>query len=152
VPDALGGDVKRVGIQMGDVAGHCRFSGRSGSGGRAENLPISYICTSDHLIVQPRETFRFVPLGGHMPSVPSPRAAAERCAAALLRELLALPGPGPIRVTDVAGGLACLVLVWPVDARMPSAGGPASRAAGSGAGRTCCGRSGRRGGRSPARR
>jgi hypothetical protein len=83
------------------------------------------------------ETFRFVPPGEDVLSDPSPRAAAARCAAALLRELLALHGRGPVRVTDAAGGLACLVLVWPADSRMPTARAE-RRQAGKTGGRVRC--------------
>ena len=45
-----------------------------------------------------------------------------RWPADLLRALTGQPsGRGPVRVADAAGGLACLVLVWPADGRMPTA-------------------------------
>ncbi len=51
-----------------------------------------------------------------------PRTVVARYAADLLRELTARgAGAGPVRVTDAAGGLACMVLVWTTDARMPTA-------------------------------
>lgn len=55
---------------------------------------------------------------------PGPRAVLGRYAAGLLRELAAAAtATGPVRVADAAGGLACLILVWPADARMPTAAG-----------------------------
>lgn len=58
----------------------------------------------------------------HQP--PEPRSILARHAAELLRELAANgAGTRPVRVADAAGGLACLILVWPVDARMPTARG-----------------------------
>jgi hypothetical protein len=57
-----------------------------------------------------------------MDSPPEPRTVVERYAADLLRELANYgPGGGPVRVTDAAGGLACMVMVWPADGRMPTA-------------------------------
>ena len=53
-----------------------------------------------------------------------PRTVVARYAADLLRELTARAGRmGPVRVTDAASGLACMVLVWATDARMPTASG-----------------------------
>jgi hypothetical protein len=66
-----------------------------------------------------------------MGSDPNPRAAVERLAAALLRELGG-GCRGPIRVADAAGGVACLVLVWPADGRMPTARGERRKAGGGG--------------------
>jgi hypothetical protein len=55
---------------------------------------------------------------------PEPRSVLARHAAEFLRELAANgAGMAPVRVADAAGGLACLILVWPVDARMPTARG-----------------------------
>jgi len=57
-----------------------------------------------------------------MDSPPEPRTLVERYAADLLRELAAYARrSGPVRVTDAAGGLACMVMVWPADSRMPTA-------------------------------
>lgn len=63
--------------------------------------------------------------GDRMPShPPEPRAVLGRYAAELLRELAAAAtATVPVRVADAAGGLACLILVWPADARMPTAAG-----------------------------
>jgi hypothetical protein len=71
-----------------------------------------------------------------MGSDPNPRAAVERLAAALLRELGG-GCRGPIRVADAAGGVACLILVWPADGRMPTARGERHKARKSG-GRVRC--------------
>ena len=55
-------------------------------------------------------------------SLQTPRTVVARYAADLLRELAAhASGAGPVRVTDAAGGLACMVLVWPANAVMPTA-------------------------------
>jgi hypothetical protein len=51
-----------------------------------------------------------------------PRAVVERWARELLRELGGQDGV-KVRVAEAAGGLACLVQVWPADARMPTAAG-----------------------------
>ena len=52
---------------------------------------------------------------------PEPRAVVARYASELLRELVAhARGNGRVRVTDAAGGLACMVMVWPADAVMPT--------------------------------
>jgi hypothetical protein len=55
---------------------------------------------------------------------PEPRSVLARHVAELLHELATNgAGTGPVRVADAADGLACLILVWPVDARMPTAQG-----------------------------
>ncbi len=64
-----------------------------------------------------------------------PRTVVARYAAELLRELAtSASATGPVRVTDAAGGLACMVLVWPADAVMPTSRGerPTPKKAGSG--------------------
>jgi hypothetical protein len=69
---------------------------------------------------------------------PEPRSVVERHAAELLRELAAAGGAaGPVRVADAAGGLACLVLVWPAAGVMPTARTERSRRA-AGGGRERC--------------
>lgn len=57
------------------------------------------------------------------PSVPGPvpmdpRETVKAAAAALIRDLTALPQP--VRVTDAGGGLACMILVWPAGEAMPT--------------------------------
>jgi hypothetical protein len=72
------------------------------------------------------------------PSDADARSLVARHAAALLRELAELPaGAGPVRVTDAAGGLACLVQVWVAGAKLPTAGAERARAAATG-GRDAC--------------
>lgn len=72
------------------------------------------------------------------PSDADARSLVARHAAALLRELSELPaGAGPVRVTDAAGGLACLVQVWAAGAKLPTAGAERARAVASG-GRDAC--------------
>lgn len=61
-----------------------------------------------------------------MSTLPSPdvRAVVGRHAADLLRELAdAGSAASPVRVADAGGGLMCLIVVWPADARMPTATG-----------------------------
>jgi hypothetical protein len=49
--------------------------------------------------------------------------------------LAARPAGGvTVRVAEAAGGLACLVLVWPVDGGMPTARGSGAHRAGGGNG------------------
>jgi hypothetical protein len=51
-----------------------------------------------------------------------PRAVVERLAQELLSELASLPAVRKsVRVAQASEGLACLVLVWRADARMPTA-------------------------------
>lgn len=53
-----------------------------------------------------------------------PRTLVARYASELLRELATCAsGTGPVRVTAAAGGLACMVMVWPADAVMPTSRG-----------------------------
>lgn len=55
-------------------------------------------------------------------SLQTPRTVVAWYAADLLRELAThANGAGPVRVTDAASGLACMVLVWPANAAMPTA-------------------------------
>ena len=66
------------------------------------------------------------------------RAAVERLALELLTEVASCPGERKsVRVAQASGGLACLVLVWPADARMPTALGEGPRARKSGAREEC---------------
>ena len=73
-------------------------------------------------------------------SPPQPlRTVVARYAAELLRELAAHVGDArPVRVTDAAGGLACMVLVWPADAAMPTANGERQMKKKSDGGRERC--------------
>lgn len=61
--------------------------------------------------------------------MPDPaRIIVERWALDLLRELSTRPGAGgPLRVAEAAGGLACLVVVWPAGQPMPTARGKRKR-------------------------
>ncbi len=68
-----------------------------------------------------------------------PRAVVARYASELLRELATRAGgTGPVRVTDAAGGLACMVLVWPADAVMPTSRGEQATPKKAGGGREQC--------------
>lgn len=59
-----------------------------------------------------------------MPADQTPRSVVERWVSDLLGELAARAPDRPVvRVAGAAGGLACLVLVWPADARIPTARG-----------------------------
>ena len=63
-----------------------------------------------------------------------PRAVVERLAQELLTALASLPdGKKSVRVAHAGEGLACLVLVWRADSRMPTAlsEGPRSRKSGA---------------------
>lgn len=51
----------------------------------------------------------------------NPRTVAEKAARELLRALSALPDLAPLRVTEVEGGLACLLVVWDAKRMMPLA-------------------------------
>lgn len=66
-----------------------------------------------------------------MASEQTPRAVVERWVDDLLRELGARSASGArLRVAGAKGGLACLVLVWPADARIPTARGEQVKPAG----------------------
>jgi hypothetical protein len=83
----------------------------------------------------------FRPPGCPMPAVhtPTPRAVVERWAADLMHELTAgSAGAATVRVMGTAGGLACLVLVWPADGRMPTLRRAASKSGPGGGGRERC--------------
>lgn len=68
-----------------------------------------------------------------------PRAVVARYASELLRELATRAGgTGPVRVTDAAGGLACMVLVWPAGAVMPTSRGEQPTPKKAGGGREQC--------------
>lgn len=72
------------------------------------------------------------------PSDADARSLVARHAAALLRELAELPaGGGPVRVTDAAGGLACLVQVWAAGERLPTAGAERAKAVALGGRNEC---------------
>lgn len=55
-----------------------------------------------------------------MDPAPAFRAAVANHASTLLRELSGCPRPAlPVRVTEDANGLACTIVVWPADGRVP---------------------------------
>src|SRR5687768_5959550 len=79
------------------------------------------MCTPDHVLMQTGNVFRFVP-SWVLPVSTEPRAAVQRLAQELLNELASLPdGRRSMRVAEAVEGLACLVLVWPADGRIPTA-------------------------------
>jgi hypothetical protein len=76
-----------------------------------------------------------------MPTDPTPaaRAVVERWAADLLRALAASTcDRASVRVVGACNGLACLVLVWPADGRMPTLRRAASKSGSTGGGRERC--------------
>src|SRR5438552_17753695 len=75
---------------------------------------------------------------GVRPVPTEPRAVVERLAQELLTELASHPeGRKSMRVAHAGEGLACLVLVWRADSRMPTALGEGPRSRKSGARRQC---------------
>ncbi len=74
--------------------------------------------------------FRVVrPMSSDLPS--TPRGVVNRWAENLLRELATHPDAGvAIRSVATSGGLACLVLVWPVGEKMPTARGEQGKKSG----------------------
>jgi hypothetical protein len=80
--------------------------------------------------------FRFVLVGCDVAT--EPRAVVERLAQELIAELASLPAARKsVRVAHAGEGLACLVLVWKADARMPTALGEGPRTRKSGAREQC---------------
>jgi hypothetical protein len=59
-----------------------------------------------------------------------PRVAVERAARDLLLRLSELSNPPTLRVADVEGKLACLILVWNVAQAMPTVGAERRRRSG----------------------
>ncbi len=57
----------------------------------------------------------------------NPRAAVENAARELLRALANMPIPPTLRVADVEGRVACLIMVWNADQLMPTAGAERKR-------------------------
>src|SRR5215212_5746063 len=67
-----------------------------------------------------------------------PRGVVERLAQELIARLASLPDcKKSVRVAHAGEGLACLVLVWKADARMPTALGEGPRPRKSGARQQC---------------
>lgn len=71
--------------------------------------------------------FRSVPRCRVSESNPNPLAAVERAARELLRELADGSTPPALRVAEVDGNVACLVLVWDARDAMPTVGGERRR-------------------------
>ena len=60
----------------------------------------------------------------------NPRASIETAAREMLRSLADLPTPPRMRVAEVEGGVACLILVWDASQMMPSVGAERRRVRG----------------------